>query len=105
MAVSESLSYVLWIDNLLREHIGDNITTILLQDNTSTINLLNKGIRGSLRTRHLEIRNLLIKEYIENGTIIVRYMESSLNLADCLTKPLHGELFKKHRDNLLGIVA
>lgn len=69
-----------------------------LQDNNSTVTLAHKGRPTSNRTRRVAMRYFFVKVRIENKEIEMVY-ETSENMAvDYFTKPLQGELFRKHRN-------
>lgn len=55
-----------------------------------------------MRTRHINIRYLFVKDRITKGEIEVKYCPTKLMTADCLTKPAQGQLFLELRDLLLG---
>ena len=49
----------------------------------------------SKRTRHIDIRHHFIKEHIAKGLIEMRYVPSSTQLADALTKALEQVLHNR----------
>jgi hypothetical protein len=65
----------------------------IFQDNTSTISLVTKG-GGKYRTKYLRVRQAFVKECCEDGMVTVMYMPTARMLADMLTKPLQGALFR-----------
>jgi len=81
---------------------GYNVSATLYQDNTSTICLAKNGRSNSDRTKHIGIRYYFVKQYLEDGTMKVEHCPTLEMVADILTKPLQGELFRKLRDLLLG---
>jgi hypothetical protein len=52
---------------------------------------------NSGRTKHIDIRQMWIKEAVEMGEVKLQYVKSEDNVADILTKALGGDLFRKHR--------
>lgn len=72
----------------------------LYQDNKSTIALIEKGRSTSARTRHINIRYFFIKDRVASGEMVVQYKPTLEMVADVLTKPLQGELFRKLRAQL-----
>ena len=68
----------------------------------SVIHSIRSGETSSDRTRHIRIRKLFTKDFIESGRFKLEYCKSNEMIADILTKPLQGELFEKLRDLLLG---
>ena len=75
----------------------------LYQDNMSAIALANKGRSTSARTRHIAIRYFFVKDRIDAGEIRVEHMPTGKMIADILTKPLQGDLFREMRAALLGM--
>ena len=75
---------------------------IVYEDNMSTIALVKNGKSNSDKTRHIAIRYFFIFDRIMNKEISVNYMPTGDMIADVLTKPLQGTLFKKLRDKLLN---
>jgi hypothetical protein len=74
----------------------------LYQDNTSSTAMMNNGRGSSNRTRHINIRYFFVKDRIDAKEIEIKYKPSSEMIADILTKPLQGELFRKLRAQLLN---
>jgi hypothetical protein len=72
------------------------------QDNTSAISLIKKGFSTSDKTRHINIRYFWLKERIELGEVALQHVPTKELVADIMTKPLQGELFRRLRDKLLG---
>jgi hypothetical protein len=73
----------------------------IFQDNNSTISLVTQG-GGTQRTKHLRVRQHLVKEKIDNKEIIVTYKPTRGMLADVLTKPLQGDLFGNLTAEIMG---
>ncbi|XP_045779967.1 uncharacterized protein LOC123877346 isoform X3 [Maniola jurtina] len=55
---------------------------------------------GNSRVKHLEIKQAFVKEKLENKIIELRYINTSEQLADILTKALGGIAFKRLRGKL-----
>jgi hypothetical protein len=75
----------------------------LFEDNLSTIALIKSGKSNSSRTRHIAIRYFFISDKVLSKEVEVEFMPTDSMLADILTKPLQGSLFKKFRDLLLNV--
>ena len=92
------------LENIL--HQGYNITAAnVYQDNTSTIALAEKGRSTSERTRHVHVRYFFVRDRIQAGEIKISYLPTAEMVADLLTKPLQGELFRKLRNKLLNCLS
>ena len=80
-------------------------TNIVEQDNTSAIQLERCGKKSSTkRTRHINIKYFYCTELLEKKMITaITYKPTKELVADYFTKPLQGSLFRKHRNNIMGI--
>ena len=79
---------------------------ILYQDNKSSILLETNGKASSgKRTKHINIRYFFITELVKKGDVSVVWCPSGDMIADFATKPLQGSLFKKFRDQIMGVIS
>ena len=101
-AVSDSLPQLIYTKEFLEEILNKNIPTKLLQDNTSTIRLLEAGRPLSEKTRHINIKFFYIYQYIESGILKIEYCNTKNMKADGFTKPLQGKEFLEFRNYVLG---
>ena len=78
---------------------------VLLQDNASAIQLEQFGKRSNTkRTRHLSIKYYYMTSKFNDQTIkTVTYQPTQDMVADFLSKPLQGSLFRKHYNAIMGI--
>jgi hypothetical protein len=75
------------------------IENLLLQDNKSSILLEQNGRASSgKRTRHINIRYFFITDRVNMKEISIDWCPTKEMVADFMTKPLQGSLFKKLRD-------
>jgi hypothetical protein len=72
------------------------------EDNQSAIKLAENGRSNSSRTRHIAIRYFFISDRMKAGEIKVEYLNTADMIADILTKPLQGALFRRLRSLLLN---
>ena len=107
IALSEFVDKVEWVHDFLNS-LGlktgpanldvKQRPAIVYQDNKSTIALVKQSaVGGKDRKQHLKVRRLLVKELVESGKIVIRYVPTYAMLADLLTKPLQGNLFRRLR--------
>ncbi len=54
------------------------------------------------RTRHIDIKYFALCDWVERDLIILEQIDTSINLANHLTKTLSRILFHRHADYLLG---
>jgi hypothetical protein len=113
VAVDDAMNFVEWIQlfvgaqtkSLTNKSIIKKFgcDTIVLQDNTSTIQLENNGQASSTkRTRHINIRYFYVTSKIKEGSMRVIYCPTKQMVSDYLTKPLQGSLFRTHRNAIMG---
>jgi ribonuclease HI len=102
-ALSEGLRELRWVNKLLKE-MGVKVGTpiIMHEDNQSCIHMIT-GEWGQKRLRHMDIRYKFIKYWVEQGFIVVNYINSENQEADLFTKPLPLISFSKLK-NKIGII-
>ena len=84
-------------------HQGYKVNPVVIgQDNQSTIHLINRGRPASLRTRHINIRYFFLKDLIDRGEVLIKYVPTNEMIADLMTKPLQGHQFLVLRRMLLN---
>lgn len=72
------------------------------QDNTSTIHVINNGLKSARRLKHLDIKIFFLRDYVEEKQMKVIHIPTEDMIADILTKPLPAQQFNRLRDKLLG---
>ena len=103
VGLSDSTSQIIWTRQFL-EGQGYNIGPAkIYEDNTSAIKLAENGRSNSSRTRHIAIRFFFISDRINSKEIVVEYMKTQDMIADILTKPMQGALFRRLRSLLLNM--
>jgi hypothetical protein len=102
ISLSDSVPQAVWSRDFLSNQGYKIDPALIYQDNKSTIALAEKGRSTSDRTRHINIRYFFVKDRIDQGEIKVQYLPTEDMIADILTKPLQGVLFRKLRKQLLN---
>jgi hypothetical protein len=76
----------------------------LSQDNNSSI-LLEKNGKAprSKRMKHIDIRVFFITDRVKNDEVSVVWCPIGEVIGDFATKPLHGALLRKIRDQMTGV--
>jgi hypothetical protein len=73
-------------------------------NNQSAILLERKGkASSSKRTKHISIRYFFVANRIANNELSVEWCPTGRMIADYITKPLQGTLFKQFRDHIMGV--
>jgi hypothetical protein len=114
MALAAAAQGVLWARQFMEEvarvaqqpqQLTDSAarpSTLLMQgDNKSAIAMAvnNSAHAGS---RHIRLRYHFIREQVEDGSLTLQWVPTGRQLADVLTKPLHGQAFRQWRDRLVA---
>jgi len=100
VAVSDSASQGIHLWNFMVAQGYTMPPLRLLQDNKSTIALLERGGPASQRSRHIDIKYFWVYERCKSGTVALSYLPTADMVANILTKPLQGAQFVKERQML-----
>jgi hypothetical protein len=102
---SDYLTVPIWFRHFLQAQGYQDVRSTLYQDNTSAMKIENNGqLSMSKKTKHMEIRYFYVKDRVNGSDIKIKYCPTEKMIADFLTKPLQGELFRKFRAVLMGHV-
>ena len=75
----------------------------LAKDNESEIRMLTNGKAScSSNSKHVAIKKFWSTDRIKNGNIKVKYCPTDKMIADFMSKPLQGSLFKRFRNVIMG---
>jgi hypothetical protein len=104
VGVDDMMPSILWTRQFLKEQ-GYNVKdNVIFQDNKSTMLLERNGkSSSSKRTKHINVRYFFITDRISKGEVRVEWCPTSEMIADFMSKPLQGALFKKFRDLIMGV--
>ena len=103
VGLSEYLPYDIWMKNFLESQGYEVKENIIYQDNQSAMKMEKNGRNSCTgNSRHVSIRYFFVKDRVEKGEVSIVYCPTENMLADYFTKPLHGALFKKFRDVVMG---
>jgi Reverse transcriptase (RNA-dependent DNA polymerase) len=93
----------IWSKMFLEAQGHQIVENVFEQDNVSAIRLEKNGrASAGKKSRHIHIRYFFMKDRVKQDSILVRHCPTEAMLADFLTKPLQGNLFRKFRSVLLG---
>jgi hypothetical protein len=69
--------------------------------------LLEKNGRASSskRTKHINVRYYFVTDKIAKGELKVQWCPTTAMIADYMTKPLQGKLFRRFRDLIMGLAS
>ena len=104
VGASEYLPSTIWVQYFLQAQGFPHRTSYFEQDNQSDIHLKRNGrASASQWSRHINIRYIFIADHLDTDNITLWYCQTEHMLANFLSKPLQGGLFRKFRDVLLGL--
>ena len=104
IAAAEGAREAVYLRGLLREMFiwSGNLPVTINCDNQSAIRLAeNPGIHQ--RSKHIEVRHHYLRDQVENGVLVIKYVSTDAQKADIFTKPLGKTKFEWCRTEL-GVV-
>ena len=101
MALLEVVKELKFIVQLLQTmNITVELPITVYVDSVGAIWLSNNRNTGD-RTKHIDIRTAFVKEYQEDGKIIIKFVKSEENDADIFTKNTSSIIYQKHQEKLV----
>ena len=101
MALSEVVKELKFIVQFLQTmNIEVELPIAVYVDNVGAIWLSNNRTTSD-RTKHIDIRTSFVKEYQEDGKIIIKFGKSEDNEADIFTKNTTNVIFQNHQKKLV----
>jgi hypothetical protein len=95
---------ILFVRSILRDlHKPQEAAIVLYEDNDGCTAMVNAK-KPTLRTRHMDIKYLSLCKWVDRDLVCLERIDTSINMADHLTKNLTHTLFHCHADYLLGHV-
>ena len=110
MALSQSMRELLPTQELLRDlskafqldpHSDPKFASTVFEDNNSALELA-KCPRMRPRTKHIAVKYHFFREHIQNGNINIEPIDTNIQVADILTKPLPRPAFESLRHLMMG---
>ena len=101
VALSEAVSEVLFINNLISESFDIKLDKPIniYEDNSGAIAIAKFG-NFTKNSKHIEVQYHYVNETYESGIIDIVKVDSQLNLADIFTKSLDKTKFVKNKQAL-----
>lgn len=91
IALCEASVEACWLMKLLCDFNISISNTVIFEDNQSTMKVVKNP--DQKRLKHIDVKFNFIKQKVEEGLITVKYVSTTDQIADILTKPLSGERF------------
>ena len=104
VACFEASDHAIWLQNLVTglRIIGIERPLKLYCDNKSAV-LYSNNNRSSTKSRHIDIKFLIVKERVQNGKIAIEHIGTNSMIADPLTKGLPPKVFHEHTTHM-GVI-
>ena len=104
LAADDLIPHLCWTNYFLKCQ-GYNVrSTIMYQDNQSSILLKNNGrASSSKRKKHMNIRYFFITDRIKKGDLHIEYCPTDNMVADFFSKPLQGKKFLQFRKLIMNL--
>ena len=104
MAVSSAAQELTSLRYVLEAIAPSSVTdpTVIWEDNQGAIFIAENPVNGSSRLKHVHKQHHFIRDCIRNGTALIQFIPSGLQLADTLTKNLGRTAFVRARNSYLG---
>ena len=97
VTMSDYASQALHAAAFLTAQVYEDVTTIIEQDNESTIALIRKGRSTAKATRHIAIRYFWLHDRLQRGEFQLLHVPGTSIRSDLLTKDIRGSAFWKGR--------
>jgi hypothetical protein len=95
IAAATAACQAVWLAQLLAEISGSAVSKPVLRvDNKSAISLIKNPVHHD-RSKHIDTRFHLIREYANSGQIEMKFIRTEEQLGDILTKPLGKLKFRE----------
>jgi hypothetical protein len=85
-------SQILWILHTMRDYGVIYKSAPLMCDNSSAICLAQNPIFYG-RVKHIKVRHHFLRDHVDKGDIVMKYIDTDRQLADIFTKPLDASRF------------
>ncbi|KAK3260902.1 hypothetical protein CYMTET_30164 [Cymbomonas tetramitiformis] len=102
IAMSEGAREIKYIINVLNDLVDICNPVPMYCDNQGAIHLASDYVNNNI-SKHIEVRNMYIRELVKSKTVEALYVASADNTTDIFTKPLPLPAFLTHRERL-GII-
>ncbi len=101
-AAVEAGKYILYVRSILEEiGLPQDEATVLFEDNQGAL-LLANAQQPTKRTRHMDIKNFALQDWVKEDLIRLLRIATNDNYADVMTKATARTLFYRHMNYIMG---
>jgi len=105
VGVDDFMPAICWTRYFMEAQDYTVVDNKVFRDNRSGMLLEKNGkASSSKRTKHINIRYFFITDRISKGEVSVDWCPTADMIGDFATKPTQGALFRKFRDQIMGVV-
>jgi len=98
VAICDGVSWALYCKEFVEELGFDFIGITVHEDNKSVLDLIHRGNATNKGSKHIKMRYFFVKQHVDAKEIEVKWCPTKVMLADVLTKPMVGDMYKNLRD-------
>ncbi len=102
MAACDTGRTILYIRSILWDLDIPQEAAMLLYEDNDGCTAMGNAQKPTTRTRHIDIKFFTLCDWVEQDLMILDRIDTTINMADHLTKALQPTLFHRHADYLLG---
>ena len=104
-AAVEAGKYILYVRSILDEiGLPQDEATVLYEDNQGALLMANLQ-QPTKRTRHMDIRNFALQEWVQSDLLKLIRIDTSDNWSDVMTKATARTLFYRHMNYIMGKIV
>ena len=103
MAATHACKEAIWLWRLCSDIGMKHGAVIIHCDNQSAI-CLAKNLTFHARTKHIDVQYHFVRDMVEDGRVKLQKVETTVNVADALTKLVSTEKFRWCSDSM-GLIA
>jgi hypothetical protein len=105
VSVDDCMPAICWTRYFVEAQGREVREKIVYQDNRSAMLLEKNGkALSSKRTKHINIRYYFVTDRINQQGLTIEWCPTGDMITDFMTKPTQGALFKKFRDQIMGVI-
>jgi len=104
MALKEAVKELLWLQYMLKQLDKRDFSGKMLYTDSQSAIALAKNPKHHARTKHVDIQYHFVRESYQNGLVVLKYINTTDQLADSLTKAISPSKFTEFTQQI-GLVA
>jgi hypothetical protein len=86
VALCDGVNVLMWVRTLLEGQGIQQSQSVVCEDNTCSIHILEREAAGSMRTKFIRARYGFTRQFVTDGSVRIKHVTSDKQAADFLTK-------------------